>query len=355
VNIRLRESENKAKIGELLFDTEEAKVIRVDGGEIIGSMFQREREHFDLGAFDVVREIGARTFNAHPRLFSWNKAGRVFNAIEDSVSDFLNDIVDGDGSAGILETMAAMITSCGRKESAISGQHVKADKACFFGNGNQGMKEFLITGFAEAFTEVGEGSLARDAIKGDTGQASEDLSAKGIMQDLAEVFDGTAFFETAKQIEKKERNRIIARTAEDGIGNSGNGADEGEINSRTNQLSDASRNGAVVIDGDRFFPEFVMGEPTSFFLGEGFDITAIDKFVAFEKLFDKMSGSDANVFAHVKIQGVSRECERPSKQLPGSPFYFSQSTFPHYIQTKASESSISTKAGGAALRRLSCA
>jgi hypothetical protein len=65
----------------LLFYTEAAKVIGVDGGEFIGIMFQREREHFDLRAFDIFREIGARTFNAHPGLLSWNKAGRVFNPI----------------------------------------------------------------------------------------------------------------------------------------------------------------------------------------------------------------------------------------------------------------------------------
>jgi hypothetical protein len=354
VNVGLREPENKAEFGELFFDTEEAKVIGIDGGEIIGSMFQSKREHFDLGPFDVVGEIGAKTFNAHPRLFSRNEVGSVFNAIEDAVSDFLNDVVDGNGSAGILETMAAMIASCGRKESAIGCEDVKADKTACFGDGNQGVKDFLIQGFAEAVMEVGEGSLAGDAIKGDSGQASEDLSAKGIAQVTAEIFNGRTFFETAKQIEKKERNRIIARAAKDGIGNSGNGADEGEINSRTNKLSDASRNGAVVVDGDRFFAEFVMGEPAGFFLGEGFGVTAIDKFVAFEKLFDRISSSDANVFAHVKIQGVSRELVPPSNRLPGNPFYFFKSIIPPQIQTKASDSSLSTKAGGMALRRLSC-
>jgi hypothetical protein len=107
----LRESEDKAEFSELLFDTEEAKVIGVDFREFVGSMFQGEREHFDLLPFDVVREIGTRTFNTHPGFFSWNKAGRVFNAIENAVSDFLNDVVDGNRSAGILETMAAMIAS----------------------------------------------------------------------------------------------------------------------------------------------------------------------------------------------------------------------------------------------------
>jgi hypothetical protein len=198
--------------------------------------------------------------------------------------------------------------------------------------------------------------MKRDAIKANAGQTPEDLAAKRIVQEPAEIFEGSTFFEAAKQIEEKERNGIIARAAEDGVGKGGNGADEGEIKSRTNQLSDASGNGAVVEDGDRFLSEFVMGKPTSLFLGEGFGVTAIDKFIAFEKLFDKMSCSEANVIAHLETPGVSRECEPASKQLPGSPFLLvpiQQSRVA--IQTKASVSSLSTKAGSRASRSLSCA
>jgi hypothetical protein len=41
-------------------------------------------------------------------------------------------------------------------------------------------------------------------------------------------------FKASKEIEKKERDGIIAMGAADGISNSGNGADEGEINRRIN-------------------------------------------------------------------------------------------------------------------------
>jgi hypothetical protein len=97
--------------------------------------------------------------------------------------------------------------------------------------------------------------------------------------------------------------------------------DKGEINNRINQLSDAAGNGSVIEDRNRLLLEIVVGKPMSLFLGEGVDITAIDKFIAFEKLFDRMPDIDANVFAHAKTRGVSREFVRPSKHLPGSPFY----------------------------------
>ena len=356
MNVRLRESEDKSKFSELFFDTEEAKVISVDGGEFIGSMFQSERKHLDFWAFDVLREVGTRTFNADPGLFSWNDAGRIFNSIENAVSDFLHDVIDGNRGTGILETMAAMVASIGRKERAVGRQDVETDDACLFSNGNQGVKDFLIQGFAETFMKVGEGCFTGNRIKANAGKTSIKLSAKRISQDEAEILDGSNSLQAAKQIEKKERDGIIARAAEDGISNSGNGADEGEIYSRTNQLSDAAGNGTVVVDRNGFLPEFVMGKPTSLFLGEGFDITAIDKFIAFKKLFDKMASSEANVIAHFETPGVSRECEPASKQLPGSPFLLvktSPATPPNQI--KASCSSSSTKTGTTALRSCACA
>jgi hypothetical protein len=320
VNVRLRESEDKAKFGELIFQAEEAKVVHVDLGELVGSMIQSERKHFDFGPLDVLREIGTGAFNAHPGLFAWNNAGRVFNSVEDAVSDFMNYVVDGNGSAGILEAMAAMIAGGGRKESAVGRQDIEADKAAFFNNGNQGMMDCLIPGFTEPFTEVGEGCLARNAIRTDAGKPPVNLSTKGIVQDKTKITHRSSAFKTTKEIEKKERDGIVARTAENGISDSGNGADERKINCGANQLSKAARNGSVIVDGDEFSSEFVVGKPTSLFLGKRLGITAIDKFIAFEQLFDKMSGSDANVFAHVKRSGVSRECELPSKRLPGSPF-----------------------------------
>jgi hypothetical protein len=70
-----------------------------------------------------------------------------------------------------------------------------------------------------------------------------------------------------------------------------------------------------------------------------------------------MADIDANVFAHVKTQGVSREsANRQVSRLPGSPFLSiktSSSTPPNQI--KASCSSSSTKTGATALRSCACA
>jgi hypothetical protein len=283
-------------------------------------MFEGKRKHFDFRPFDVFRKIGTGAFNAYPGLLAWNNAGRIFDSVEDTVSDFLNDVVDGNGSAGILKTMAAMIAGGGRKESAVDGQNVEADKAAFLNDGNNGMMDCLISGFTEPFTEVGEGCLARNAIRADAGKAAVNLSTDGIAQDKAKIFDGSRAFKTTKEIEKKDRDGIVAGAAEDRISDGGNRAYEGKINCGTNQLSNAAWNGSVVVDGGKFSYELVMGKPTSLFLGKKSSIATVDKFVAFEQLFDKMSCSDSNIFDHVKTQGVSRECVPSSKQLPGSPF-----------------------------------
>jgi hypothetical protein len=58
-------------------------------------------------------------------------------------------------SAEILEAMAAMIASYGRKERAVGGQKIKADDACRINDGNQSVKDFLIQGFVETFVQIG--------------------------------------------------------------------------------------------------------------------------------------------------------------------------------------------------------
>lgn len=85
-------------------------------------------------------------------------------------------------------------------------------------------------------------------------------------------------------------------------------------------------------------------------------MAAVDKRIDFTKLSDNIADCEANVFAHLKVSGVSREWLRPSKHLPGTPFSFlNTQNSPLLIQTKASVSSLSTNTGGTALRSLACA
>jgi hypothetical protein len=128
VNIRLRESEDKAEIRELFFDTEEAKVIGVDKEKLVGSIFQREGEYLNLRSFDVLGGIGTGTFNAHPRLFSRNDFGRIFNTVQNAVPNLLNDIIDSNASAGTPEAMTSMIAGSRGKQSAVGSEDIEADK-----------------------------------------------------------------------------------------------------------------------------------------------------------------------------------------------------------------------------------
>jgi len=359
VNVRLRESESKTKFAELLFDPEEAKVIGVDSREFLRGVLQSEGENRDLGAFDVFQETGIGAFDLHPRLFPRNDSGRVFKPVKNTVVDLLHDVIDRNGSAGILETTTAMIAGRGRKQSAIGGEDVEAQKPQLFNNRNQGMKDLLVESFTDTNAEVGEGSLAGDAVFANTCQPAVVLSPLGIVKDMAEVLDGPDSIEIAKQIEKEKRNGIIARPAEDRIGISNYGADEREIDDGSDQLRDASANGAVVVDMDEFLAKFVVRKPASLFLGKRLTVTAVDNRIDLAELSDKIADSKAGGFAHLRTPGVSREKVPPSNDLPGSPFLLvvnlNHPTSSNPFQTKASDSSLSTNAGSTALRSFSCA
>lgn len=321
MNVRLRKSENKAEIVEFFFDMEEAKVIGFDSGEFFGSMFQCEGENLNLRTFNAFGEIATRAFDSDMALFPRKYFGQVLNPIKDTVVNLLDDVIcNGNGSTGILETMAAVITGSRWKECAISSKDVEADKAEFFSERNESMKDLLVERLSDTFMEIGKGSFTGDGILANTDKAAVILSSLRIAQDKAEVPDGRDLFKITKQIEEKERNGIVTGTTEDGISNCCNGADEREIDSRTDQMGNASANGTVVVDVDVFLSESVVGKPASFLFGESFGVPAVDKRIDFAKLSDKMSNSEARVFAHTESPGVSRECEPPSKRLPGSPF-----------------------------------
>jgi hypothetical protein len=228
-----------------------------------------------------------------------------------------------------------------------------------FNERNQDVKDLLIQPFSNANAKVGEGGLTGDTIVPNSYQPAIVLPSFRIVKDKAEVLDGSDSVKIAEKIQQEKRNGVIAGTAKDGIGTGCNGADEREIDNRGDQLRDAAVNRTVVIDMDKFLAEPVVRKPAGRFLWKRFTVPAVDKRIDFPELSDNIANCKAGGFAHLKAPRVSREDLPPSKTLPGNPFLFvnthRQTSPTHSIQTNASESSVSTNAGGMALRSLSCA
>ena len=320
----MRESEDKPKFGERFFDTEEAKVIGVDSGEFFRGVLQSEGENRNLGAFDVFRETGIGAFDLHPRLFPRNDSGRILKPVKNAVVNLLHDVIDSNRSAGILETTTAMIAGRGRKQSAVGGEDVEAQKPQLFNNRNQGVKDLLIKSFPDAAAKVGKGCLTGDAIAANATETAVGFAAQRIAQDETKIFDGTDSIQVAKQIENKKRNGIIAGTAEDGISIGSDRTDKREINDGSDQLRHAAANGSVVIDMDEFLSKFIVRKPAGLFFGEWFTMTAVNERIDIPELSDNIGNCEASKIAHVKSSGVSREGVPPSNTLPGSPFLLVQ-------------------------------
>jgi hypothetical protein len=83
------------------------------------------------------------------------------------------------------------------------------------------------------------------------------------------VFAVGDLVEIAAEVENEQRDRIIARRAEDGIGVGGNGSDERKIDDGSDQLREAAADGSVVVDPDKLRMKLIAGEPAGFFLGKG--------------------------------------------------------------------------------------
>jgi hypothetical protein len=97
-------------------------------------------------------------------------------------------------------------------------------------------------------------------------------------------------------------------------------------------------------------------------------VSAIDCRIDFAEFPDKIADREQGEFAHLRAPWASRENLRPSKSLRKPAFIFRPSTFSNvlhpmlptnqhlfHIGVSASSSSMSMKAGGAALRSFTCA
>ena len=360
MNVGLSESKHQSVFRERFLDAEEFEVVAVDGGDFLRSIFESEGKDRDFGAFDILRKVGIRAFGSDAAFFAGDNLRGILDPVEDAVMHLLQDIIGSDRSAGIVEVTTAAVTGGRRKQSSIGGLDTIAQEAEFLDQRNEGMKDILVTALAEAGAEVGEGGAAEDEIITKPGKGPIGLTQPGIAQDEAEVFDIGDLVEIAGQVKDKERDGIVARGAEDGIGVGGDGADEGEIDEGGDQLREAAADGAIVVDMDKLGMELIAGEPAGFLLGKRFGVSPVDSGIDFLEVCDYIVNRELGEINHLKAPRAFGETLRLSKILSGSLFLFpcqvlhsAPATDSFSICSAASSSSRSMKIGDSAVRSCS--
>jgi len=369
MNIGLSKSENQAEFGQLLLEAKELEVVAVEGGKFFGSVFEGEGKDRDFGAFDVLGKVGIGAFGSDEAFFAGDDLRGILDSVEDAVTHFLHDTVDGDRGAGVVEVATAAVTSGGGKQGAVGGLDAIAQETELLDQGNEGVEDFQATALSEPASEVGKGGATGDGIVAESGKGPIRLTQPGIAQDGAEVFDIGDLVEIAAEVENEQRDGIVARGAEDGIGVGGDGADEREIDEGGDELREAAANGSVVVDMDKLGTELIPGEPAGFFLGKRFEVGPVDSGIDFLEVCDYIVNRELVEIHHPGSSWVSREAVPPSKTLSGNPFLFSSQirTQPHQpIPTKTrsarlaaqsyangSSSSRSIKTGDVAVRSCS--
>ena len=281
MNIGLSKSENQAEFGQRLLDAKEFEVVAVEGGEFFGGVFEGEGKDRDFGAFDVLGEVGVGAFDSDAAFFAGDNLRGILDPVEHAVTHLLHNIVDGDRGAGVVEVTTAAVTGGGRKQGSVGGLNFEAQEAELLDQGNEGMEDFQVTALAEAAAEVGKGGATGDGIVAEPGKGAIGLTQPGIAQDGAEVFAIGDLVEIAAEVEDEQRDGIVARGAEDGIGVGSNGADEGEIDEGGDQLREAAADGAIVVDMDKLGTELITGEPAGFFFGERIGVVPVDSGIDF--------------------------------------------------------------------------
>jgi len=218
------------------------------------------------------------------------------------------------------------------------------------------MESSLITADAESAAEVGEGGATWDGIVAQPGKGAIGLTQPGIAQDGAEVFAIGDLVEIAAEVGNEQRDGIVARGAEDGIGVGGDGADEGEIDEGDDELREAAADGAIAVDIGKLGMELTTGEPAGFFLGKRFGVGAVDSGIDFFELCAYIGNRELGEINHLKAPWAFGETLPLSKMLSGSLFLFpcqvlhsAPSTDSFSICSAGSSSSRSMKIGDAAV------
>jgi hypothetical protein len=268
LHIGIWKVQGQAQGSESILDAEELQVIGVQNGRLLGSRLQSKCKDVDKGALNVFREVRVRAFDGDVTGFTGNHLGRILDPVEDPIANLLDDVVDADGGARIVETGTAMVTSRRREQGAISGQDAKGQQAELFYQGDQGVKNLQVAGLAEAVAEVGEGSLAGNPWLVQTSHGTVELAALGIVYDTAEGLDIEVAFEKTAQVEKEKGDGIIAAAALNGVSIGHDGADEREIDERDNELGETAADGTVIMDFGVLGLEAIEGNPSGFLLGE---------------------------------------------------------------------------------------
>jgi len=184
----------------------------------------------------------------------------MVQAVEDTIFHFSDNIVYGDMRASLIKIGTALVTSPGREEGSIVGEDFEGDHLQFLEDADQDMKDFIIEGFPDTFTEIRKGRFTRDPIQRDTGVGSVGPTAVIIAQNRQDLVGIETTVQKTEQVDEEDTGGIVARGTKRGIAVGDQGTNKGEIDQRSDHSGKAALNRTIGKDFDESFFELVMGE-----------------------------------------------------------------------------------------------
>jgi len=163
---------------------------------------------------------------------------RILKEFEDIVTALRDKVT---GERDILTILAGIITASiagkGMDESTVMREESGGDNIKEAEDFDEEMEDGVIAIFTDTGTEIGEISLTRDAMFKDTGIDSIGVAIKFIMEGFTEILHGREAMKEAEDIAEEKRDGVKAEAAFIRVGVSNKGANEGEIDKRSNQSS----------------------------------------------------------------------------------------------------------------------
>jgi len=217
----------KPRLLQLLFD---AKDLVKDARFFRIGLPQAKGNDLYFGSFDfgMDREPLRGALDPHPHVFVKRLPVRRVEAVEDLSADVIDNAEKCDTVALFFEPGATLVSGMGRKEGPIRGDDLVGDKTKHLGHLHQDMKDAVVKLLPQTFLEVGEGGLAREMIKIDSGIKAVMSSPFPIPDHLREGLHVGIFFDVAEKIQKEQTDGIVGN-ARHGVRMGDQGSYEGKI------------------------------------------------------------------------------------------------------------------------------
>jgi hypothetical protein len=190
----------------------EAEDLIEDAGFVGIGLPEAKGQYLHFGSFDMGWKPMGRALREDSNFLAGDESRRISKTVEDPLTDVMDDAFELDKLALLAEIRAAFVSGICGEEGSVGGNDLKREETQEIGDVDEGMKDTVVQGLAQAIFEIGECALTGDRIIPDAGIEPVVFPLERIPQHVNKGFHVGVFFDVAEKFQQEETDRVIGET-----------------------------------------------------------------------------------------------------------------------------------------------